>query len=43
MIALPPSPYWLLTVEVAEHGGCVPYECWLLYHFQFFICRGDVV
>jgi hypothetical protein len=39
-MTLPPDPYWLLHVQVREDGGCVPFETWLLYHFQFKIAKG---
>lgn len=40
MTALPPDPFWLLRVVVRHDGGCVPYEAWLWYHYQFFIAKG---
>jgi hypothetical protein len=40
MIALPPDPFWLLRVKVQEDGACVPFETWLLYHYQWKIAKG---
>jgi hypothetical protein len=40
VMTLPPDPFWLLRVQVRKHGGCVPFETWLIYHFQFQIAKG---
>ena len=34
---LPPDVWWLLCVQVPVNGAPVPYEYWMLWHWQFFV------